>query len=72
MRLETTGAQIVQVLEHRGSTSLRRSSCKLPGFEYTWSSAAPVGRIVKVRLAGAAIDLAATYSVTCNNFFGPW
>ena len=42
---------------------------KISGFDYTWNPAAPVGgRIVEVRVGGAPIDPAATYSITCNNF----
>jgi 5'-nucleotidase len=70
VRLDMTGAQIVNVLEQQwlGQGSSPKM-LQIAGFDYTWSSTAPVGsRIVEVRLGGVPIDLSATYSVTCNNF----
>lgn len=69
VQLDMTGAQIVQVLEQQWLGQASPKMLQIAGFEYTWNPAAPVGsRIVEVRLAGVAIDLTATYSVTCNNF----
>ena len=69
VRLDMTGAQIVKVLEQQWLGQTAPKILQISGFDYTWNPAAPVGsRIVEVRLAGVAIDLNATYSVTCNNF----
>jgi 5'-nucleotidase len=70
VRLDLTGAQIIQVLEQQwlGQGSSPKM-LQIAGFDYTWNPAAPIGsRIVEVRLGDLAIDPSATYSVTCNNF----
>jgi 5'-nucleotidase len=70
--MNLTGGQIYQVLEQQfpgafGQTTQR--IMKTSGFHYTWDSTKPAGsKIVEVDIGGAAIDLNATYTVTCNNF----
>jgi 5'-nucleotidase len=69
VQLTMTGAQIIKVLEQQWLGQSSPKFLQIAGFEYTWNPAAPIGsRIVEVRLGGVAIDLAASYTVTCNNF----
>ena len=64
-----TGAQIKAVLEQQWTSSSTRI-LQISGFGYTYDAALPVGsRIVEIHdAAGVALDPAATYSITCNNF----
>jgi len=68
VKLDMTGAQIVQVLEQQWiGPSIRM--LQIAGFDYTWDPARPIGsRIVEVRLGGTPISPTTTYAVTCNNF----
>lgn len=69
VQMTMTGAQIIKVLEQQWVGQTSPKFLQIAGFEYTWNPAAPVGsRIVEVRLGGVAIDPAASYTVTCNNF----
>jgi 5'-nucleotidase len=69
VKLEMTGAQIVQVLEQQWQLTGPTRMLQISGFDYTWDPARPVGsRIVQVRLGGTPVDPAATYVITCNNF----
>jgi 5'-nucleotidase len=68
VQMTMTGAQIKAVLEQQWQLPSTRI-LQIAGFSYTWDSAAPVGsRVVEIRLGGMPIDMAASYSVTCNNF----
>jgi 5'-nucleotidase len=68
-----TGAQIKDVLEQQfpiinNALTLRILQVS-NGFTYTYDSTAPAGsRISNIRLNGVAIDPAATYRVTTNDF----
>ncbi|MBI5087326.1 MAG: 5'-nucleotidase C-terminal domain-containing protein [Actinobacteria bacterium] len=64
-----TGAQIDAVLEQQfrttGNTVLQVSS----GFAYSWSASAAIGdKVSAITLNGTALDPAASYRVTVNNF----
>lgn len=66
--MNMTGAQIKFVLEQQWAQASPKV-LQIAGFDYTWNpAAAPGSRIVEIRLGGVPIDLAATYTVTCNNF----
>jgi len=69
VKMGLTGAQIKAVLEQQWTSSSSRI-LQISGFGYTWDAALPIGsRIVEIHdAAGAALDPAATYSITCNNF----
>ncbi|HTJ40337.1 MAG TPA: 5'-nucleotidase C-terminal domain-containing protein [Dactylosporangium sp.] len=68
-----TGAQIKDVLEQQfvgfqGQTVQRMLQVSA-GFTYTYSASAPVGsKVSDIKLNGVAIDPAATYKVTTNDF----
>lgn len=69
VKMNLTGTQIKALLEQQwlpGSTRILQIS----GLGYTWDAAQPIGsRIVEVHdAAGVALDPAASYSITCNNF----
>ena len=73
MTMDLTGAQIYAVLEQQfpptqGSMRLLQES----GLKYTFNLSMPVGsRITSLTLTdGTPIDLAATYSVTLNEYIG--
>ncbi len=62
-----TGAQIKAILEQQASTlkTLQISS----SLTYTWSTSAPVGaKVSLLKINGVAVDPAASYRVTMNNF----
>jgi 5'-nucleotidase len=68
-----TGAQIKNVLEQQFAGSQGQTSTKIlqvsAGLTYTWSASAPLGsKISNLALNGAAIDPAASYRVTMNDF----
>ena len=68
-----TGAQLKDVLEQQfvgfaGQTAQRILQVSA-GFTYTYSASAPAGqKVSNMALNGQAIDLAATYKVTTNDF----
>ena len=70
IKMELTGQQIYDLLEqqfppHQSSARLLQVS----GLSYTWNGSRTGNeRIVEVRKNGAAIDRAATYTVTVNSF----
>jgi 5'-nucleotidase len=69
--MNMTGQQIYTVLEQQWSGANQASPrvMQISGFSYTWDPlAAPGARVLEVRIGGVAIDRAATYTVTCNNF----
>lgn len=69
VRMNLTGAQIYAVLEQQWLGQTTPKIMQIAGFDYIWDPNLPVGaRVVEVRVAGAAIDKAATYSIVCNNF----
>lgn len=68
-----TGQQIKDVLEQQFPGCMGQSRQRIMqvsnGFSYAWSESAPAcGKISNMRLNGAAIDPAAGYRVTVNNF----
>ena len=69
VKMGLTGAQIKAVLEQQWTSSSTRI-LQISGFGYTYDAALPIGsRIVEIHdAAGVALDPAATYSITCNNF----
>ena len=69
VKMNLTGAQIKALLEQQWQPTATRF-LQISGLGYTWDNALPVGsRIVEVHdAAGVALDPAATYSITCNNF----
>jgi len=69
VRLNLSGAQIYALLEQQWAGQPFARIMQISGLTYTWDNALPVGsRVLEVRKGGAAIDRAASYSVTCNNF----
>jgi len=72
--MHLTGAQLDALLEQQWTlqTDGTEKAMMLSvsrGFTYTWDQAAPRGaRVSNLRLAGAAIDPAASYRVACNSF----
>jgi 5'-nucleotidase len=68
-----TGAQIKDVLEqqfvgYKGQTSTKILQMSA-GLTYTWTASAPLGsKITNLALNGTALDPAATYKVTTNDF----
>jgi 5'-nucleotidase len=69
VKMNMTGAQLKALLEQQWQPTATRF-LQISGIGYTWDAALPVGsRIVEVHdAAGVALDPAATYSITCNNF----
>ncbi|HYQ45343.1 MAG TPA: 5'-nucleotidase C-terminal domain-containing protein [Polyangiaceae bacterium] len=69
VKMNLTGAQIKAVLEQQWTATTTRI-LQISGFGYTYSAAQPIGsRIVEIHdAAGVALDPAAVYSITCNNF----
>ncbi|MCP2013464.1 5'-nucleotidase [Deinococcus sp. HSC-46F16] len=67
-----TGAQIKAALEQQfdnPSAGQNRILQVSQGFAYTWDASKPKGsKVVSITLNGAAIDPAASYRVTINNF----
>ena len=66
--MDLTGAQIEALLEQQWNTT---SILQISGITYSWDPAAPVGSRVdpaNIMIGGAPLNLAATYSVTVNNF----
>lgn len=64
-----TGAQLRTVLEQQWQPTVTRILQPSAGFAYTWTAAAPVGsKISNMTLNGVAIDPAASYRVSVNNF----
>src|SRR4051794_11259267 len=68
-----TGAQLKEVLEQQWAGYAGQTTTKIlqvsAGFTYTYSATAPLGsRVTAMTLNGAAIDPAATYRVSTNDF----
>jgi 5'-nucleotidase len=71
MAVEASGAGIVQALEQAVSRVATSGGGfpQVSGMSYAYSPSAPVGaRVSDVRVAGAPIDLAATYTVAVTNY----
>lgn len=72
MTITMTGAQIKAVLEQQFNNPAAGQNRILQvsnGFTYTWSQSAPIGsKISNMMLNGVAIDEAASYRITVNNF----
>ena len=67
--MNLTGAQVYAVLEQQWAGQPFARIMQISGFDYTWDPARPVGsRVLEVRKGGVALDTAAPYTVTCNNF----
>lgn len=71
IRMRLTGAQVERLLEQQWEGQPQPRILQLSGLRYRWSPEAPVGDRVRpqdVEVGGAPLDLAATYTVTVNNF----
>jgi 5'-nucleotidase len=71
VKINLTGQQIYDVLEQQwtGGNASSPKMLQISGLTYTWDNNQPAGsRIVEVRKGGVAIDKAATYTATVNNF----
>ncbi len=67
--LTLTGAQIKTVLEQQWQPTVTRILQPSAGFTYSWTEAAAVGsKVSNIALNGVAIDPAASYRVSVNNF----
>jgi 5'-nucleotidase len=69
--MEMTGAQIEAALEQQWAGQASPRMLQMHGIQYSWSASAPVGDKVDpahVYVGGVPLDLAATYTVTANNF----
>jgi 5'-nucleotidase len=68
IKLTLTGAQVRALLEQQWSATATRF-LQISGLSYTWDNALPLGsRVTEVRKGGVALDPAASYTVTANNF----
>jgi 5'-nucleotidase len=69
VRMDLTGAQVLALLEQQWSNPTQPRFLQVSGLTERWDGARAVGqRIVEVRVAGAALDPARSYSVTVNSF----
>lgn len=71
IRMRLTGAQLERLLEQQWEGQPQPRILQVSGLRYRWSPDAPVGDRVRpedVEVGGAPLDLAATYTVTVNNF----
>jgi 5'-nucleotidase len=69
VKMSLTGEQVYQVLEQQWAGQPFPRIMQISGFEYTWDPARPAGsRVLEARQGGVALDRAARYSITCNNF----
>jgi 5'-nucleotidase len=68
VKMDLTGAQIKQLLEQQWGSKTRM--LQLSGLTYSYDSSKPAGsRILQINKAdGTSLDMAATYTVTVNNF----
>jgi len=71
VKLQVTGAQLKQALEH-GVSAVEEGAGRFPstsGIAMTWSRSAPAGdRVKSVSVNGKPLDTAATYTVATNDF----
>jgi 5'-nucleotidase len=71
VKMTLTGAQVRAVLEQQWAAGQPAGGriLKTSGLTYTWSAAAAEGhRVAEILKAGAPLDPAASYTVTCNSF----
>lgn len=69
VKMKLTGQRIYDLLEQQFQGQPFPRILKTSGLTYTWDASRPLGsRIVEVRKDGQAIDRAATFTVTVNNF----
>lgn len=70
VRMTMTGQQIYDVLAQQWASPSSAKMLQTSGLTYTWkyNGSGVAGTIIEVRKDGVAIDKAATYTVTCNNF----
>ena len=70
VRMTLTGQQIYDLLAQQWSTPAAPKMLQISGFTYSWTNngANLAGTVTEVRKNGVAIDKAATYTVTTNNF----
>jgi len=71
VKLQLTGAQLLEVLEH-GVSAVEQGAGRFPhvsGIAMTWSRSAPAGERVKsASVNGKPLDAMATYTVATNDF----
>ncbi len=67
-----TGAQLKEVLEQQATAGSDKTGRMLQisySLNYTWTTSAPVGsKVSNLKINGVAVDPAASYRVTVNNF----
>ncbi|MEZ4553403.1 MAG: bifunctional metallophosphatase/5'-nucleotidase [Dehalococcoidia bacterium] len=71
IRMTLTGAQVERLLEQQWQGQPEPRILQLSGLRYRWSPDAPVGDRIRpedIEVGDATLDLAATYTVTVNNF----
>jgi 5'-nucleotidase len=70
VRLTLTGQQIYDLLAQQWSNPAAPKMLQISGLTYSWTNNGPgvAGTITEVRKNGVAIDKAATFTVTTNNF----
>jgi 5'-nucleotidase len=68
--MKLTGAQIEAILEQQWQPTATRM-LQISGISYSWSESGPAGAKIDpagIMVGGVTLDLAATYTVTSNNF----
>lgn len=70
VRMTMTGQQIYDLLAQQWSNPASPKMLQISGLTYCWTNngAGKAGTVTEVRKNGVAIDKAATYTVTTNNF----
>lgn len=70
VRMTMTGQQIYDLLAQQWTNPVSPKMLQISGLTYSWTYNGPglAGTVTEVRKGGAAIDRAATYTVTTNNF----
>ena len=69
VKMDLTGQQIYDALDQQWAGQPAATMLQISGLTYAWDNGLPVGdRVTEVRKGGVAIDKAATYTVTVNNF----
>ncbi|UCH27676.1 MAG: 5'-nucleotidase C-terminal domain-containing protein [Trueperaceae bacterium] len=68
---DLTGVQVLEALENAVSQveDVSGRFLQVSGLNYTWNSGRPAGeRVMSVEVAGAPLDLGASYTIVTNNF----